>query len=214
MFFLNQICNQTSGTYQNALDLGNDTVTGLPVFATTDPILGNGSSNGQVNNNTYLVENAGTGDVINALTPGKPTYVNTYANTNGLSTLTSAYGGKIAYGIGVVSLENTPKYDGTGFLYVKVDGVSPDWINNGGTYTTDPTRRASTISGAYKFAVEMNAYVKTTSTAAQQKIDDCPSRTSTTWLVFRIWINRKASTQAQLQLNKLVTSVTAATAHL
>jgi len=107
-----------------------------------------------VTGNTYLTENASTGGVKNAMTFGN-----------------SAQVPAGSYAIGIVSLENTPAQNANNWQFVKLDGVSPDWINNGGTYTYDATHRASTIAGNYKFAVEMNAYYKTNSSSGLKAMD-------------------------------------------
>jgi len=115
---------------------------------------GTASSATPIAGNTYLSEQAGTGGVKNAMTFGNAGQV-----TAG------------DYAIGIVSLENTPAQNANSWQFVKLDGVSPDWINTNGTYTYDTTHRASTISGAYKFAVEMNAYVLNKQSAANAKMD-------------------------------------------
>lgn len=146
MFFLNAICNGGAGTFLAPLDLGPETGSAGPTLAVGGTL-------------TYLTENASTGGVKNAMTWG-----NAAAVPQG------------SYAIGIVSLENTPSQAAptatTGsWQFVKLDGVSPDWINNAGVYTYDSTHRASTISGAYKFAVEMNAYYKASNVTATKDMD-------------------------------------------
>jgi hypothetical protein len=63
------------------------------------------------------------------------------------------------YALGVVSTSNPDKFaDATlKYAYVKIDGVSPV---HKGLGAVDPTRRFNIITGNYKFATEMGAYVR------------------------------------------------------
>lgn len=76
------------------------------------------------------------------------------------------------YALGVVGLAEkdsvdaaTPQssYPNAKYYFVKIDGVSPNYTAAG---AYDATHRANLISGAYQFAVEMGAYVKSTTTAS------------------------------------------------
>lgn len=76
------------------------------------------------------------------------------------------------YGIGVVSLGEKDAVDATltkPFYFVKLDGVSPNYKANG---TYDSLHRSNLLTGAYKFATEMGAYVKssTSLTAGAGKV--------------------------------------------
>lgn len=151
MFFLNYICGTAAGSYLLPFDNGTQ-------FGSSTPTLAIGGTS------TYFAEQGGTGGVKNALTLG-----NAKAIPAG------------AYGIGVVSLENTPTVtDPTSWQYVKLNGVSPNWkytpgtggTTNNANYTYDTQQKASIISGQYQFAVEMNAYYRTTSVNANIKTID------------------------------------------
>jgi len=69
------------------------------------------------------------------------------------------------YGVGVVSLGEKDAVDAApasgkpAFYFVKLDGVSPNYKANG---TYDSLHRSNILTGAYKFATEMAAYVKST----------------------------------------------------
>ncbi|AXS80135.1 hypothetical protein [Dechloromonas sp. HYN0024] len=78
---------------------------------------------------------------------------------SGSATGTSAMTG---YGIGVVSLGEKDAVDTAltkPFYFVKLDGVSPNYKANG---AYDSLHRANLLNGSYKFATEMAAYVKST----------------------------------------------------
>jgi len=65
-----------------------------------------------------------------------------------------------AYAAGVVSLGEKDAVDATNtkpFYFVKLDGVSPNYTAAG---VYDALHRVNLVSGAYKFATEMAAYVK------------------------------------------------------
>ena len=78
--------------------------------------------------NLTVIENSGTGDVINCLSQ-------------------DATGGTVLDAIGVVSLENTPSGN---WSFVKVDGVSPNFFQG----LADPTHRLNVVNGFYLAAVE------------------------------------------------------------
>lgn len=60
----------------------------------------------------------------------------------------------VGYGIGVMSLENSPSLtSATSWQWVKLDGVSPNYVNG----VADALQRTAVANGAYKFAVEMSA---------------------------------------------------------
>ena len=76
------------------------------------------------------------------------------------------------YGVGVVSLGEKDAVDATNakpFYFVKLDGVSPNYTAAG---AYDSLHRANLLTGAYKFATEMAAYVKsaTSLTAGNGKV--------------------------------------------
>ncbi len=71
------------------------------------------------------------------------------------------------FGIGVVSLENTPAAD---FKFVKVDGVHPE--------AGDTTNaRATMMDGSYKFVMEMKSFVATSASASDAALINSISAT-------------------------------------
>ena len=120
------LCRRTnaSGTQasMDAFFLGNPCLTSAaPTFGALEPAYAGDSAPGEFE----VIENAGTGDVKTCLSSR-----NAVADAN-------------QFAIGVMSLENA---EGTGYKYVKLDGVSPN---------EEPTRRQSVVDGRYNFAEEM-----------------------------------------------------------
>jgi len=75
------------------------------------------------------------------------------------------------YALGVVGLAEkdsvdaaTPQssYPNAKYYFVKIDGVSPNYTAAG---AYDSLHRANLVTGAYQFAVEMGAYIKSTTAA-------------------------------------------------
>jgi hypothetical protein len=120
------LCRRTnaSGTQasMDAFFLGNPCLTSAkPTFGALDPATAGDSAPGEFE----VSENPGTGDVKTCLSSR-----NAVADAN-------------QFAIGVMSLENA---EGTGYKYVKLDGVSPN---------EESTRRQSVVDGRYNFAEEM-----------------------------------------------------------
>lgn len=142
IFFLNNVCGLAG--YFGALSVSTGADSGT-------------ASDGTYQYTVYDAGNAATPNSENCVWSGTPTG-------------TSAFAG---YALGVAGLGEkdsvdaaTPQssFPNAKYYFVKIDGVSPNYTAAG---VYDSKHRANILNGSYKFAVEMGAYVKkSTSTTA------------------------------------------------
>ena len=140
IFFLNNVCGLKG--YQGSISVSTNADTGP-------------GSDGVYNYTVVDAANNSTGIAENCVWSGSAT--GTTANTD--------------YSLGVVGLGEkdsvdaaTPQssFPNAKYYFVKIDGVSPNYTAAG---AYDSLHRANLVTGAYQFAVEMGAYIKSTTAA-------------------------------------------------